>query len=35
MEVGIAVDGSLPLIIQHVLAGTGLLLIVVVLKEKL
>lgn len=35
MEVWVAVDGSLPLVIQHVLAWTGLLLIIVILKEEL
>lgn len=32
MEVGVAVDGSLSLIIHHVLASTGLLLIIVIYK---
>lgn len=34
MEVGVAVDGSLPLVVHHILARASLLLIIVVLKKE-
>lgn len=34
MEVGVAVDGPLPLVVHHILARAGLLLIIVVLKKE-
>lgn len=34
MEVRVAVDGTLPLVIQHILAWASLLLIIVILKKE-
>lgn len=34
MEVRVAVDGTLPLVIQHILAWANLLLIIVILKKE-
>lgn len=34
MEVRVAVDGPLPLIVQHVLAGASLLLVIVIWRKE-